>query len=380
LGFAQPEILVGEAAAAVEAIDAFKERHDARGSLLRMLALLGFDDAAAQLLVGMQVEEHRAGWTSSHYINGQWLGLLSDSARASLVAWLGNDAREGLSHKVRDVLRELVARGLADDALSVVAHLPETRWPSDRPRDRGTLELVRLLLERRFVGKAQTVAESIADPYWRAWTLDTIIPVLPEQERPAVLADALAFARRIVTEVQPLGGSPRSWLQYPDNRAMPGPRALARLAAHVVDDGERLAILEESLAGIRVATAFGVESHLAGLGIQFANLGFAMRALELARSLDDGTTRIEALVSIAPHLLEPVQTQVRREWLSDVTDLGEQAGRTAVLEASIEQFTRQTGNAELPTGTDYEFWSDTLRLLGSSARKDVLKNLPRLLR
>jgi hypothetical protein len=104
-----------------------------------------------------------------------------------------------------------------------------------------------------------------------------------------------------------------------------------------------------------------------------------MRALKLARSLDDGTTRIEALVSIAPHLLEPVQTQVRREWLSDVTDLGEQAGRTAVLEASIEQFTRQTGNAELPTGTDYEFWSDTLRLLGSSARKDVLKNLPRLL-
>jgi len=50
LGFAQPEILVGEAAVAVEAIDAFKERHDARGSLLRMLALLGFDDAAAQLL------------------------------------------------------------------------------------------------------------------------------------------------------------------------------------------------------------------------------------------------------------------------------------------------------------------------------------------
>jgi hypothetical protein len=115
------------------------------------------------------------------------------------------------------------------------------------------------------------------------------------------------------------------------------------------------------------------------LSIQFAKLGFPFRALELARSLDHGSARIEALLSIAPYLPEPQQSATRREWLEEARGLGDLEGRSRVVDASIEQFTEEASFGESCSDADYEFWASTMQLLGSSTRKHVLSSLNRMI-
>jgi hypothetical protein len=99
----------------------------------------------------------------------------------------------------------------------------------------------------------------------------------------------------------------------------------------------------------------------------------ANQALAYARQRLDQTQRAEALGALAAHLPEPQRTQTLAEALQAARAIGHEDYRSSALAALAEQLGTR------PTSFLYPLWSQTLPLLASRTRRNLLSDLRALL-
>lgn len=280
--------------------------------------------------------------------------------------------RSGLLTRLAPVLTTEQVDGAAE-LLSEVAE----------PDDRGRLAsgLAARLAELGRAGDAVTTADAIEDEYWRAATLTTIAVKLADGHDPAAGIDA---ARRIpylhwkaeaLVRLVASGAGSEEIVEeaLAEVRAAPHDNwkatALARLAPHL-PEAHRAARFDEAVEAAekleKPHDRWYCISHVAGF---LAAAGLPAEALELIEKIDDHYWKADLLLRIAPALPERL--------LDDAVELARginhQAERARVFGALVPRFGKAVPDQL------HQVWSDTLHLLASGTRQELLLVLPGLL-
>jgi hypothetical protein len=139
----------------------------------------------------------------------------------------------------------------------------------------------------------------------------------------------------------------------------------------------RLGELGDEKAALEAARAIGDEGRraeaLAGLIPRLGELGDEKAALEAACAIGDERWRAEALAGLAPHLSTPLQGQVLQDALEAARAIGDEGGRAKVLAGLAPQV------KHLPVVELYSLWSQTLHVLASRTRSDLLGDIRALM-
>lgn len=195
-------------------------------------------------------------------------------------------------------------------------------------------------------------ARAIPYPHWQVEALMRISSVLPEgsPERDQVAAEALAGAHAIPDAGARAGALVRL-LRYAGGDARPGLAAEALAAAELLEQPHARAYARSNIA-----------EHL-------VSAGMAEEALGQVDAIADHYWKADALLRIVSHL--PKSTLGGA--LARAREVSHQAERARVLAALMPRF----GDLEL--GDLHQVWSETLHILGTGTRHELLLVLPGLL-
>jgi hypothetical protein len=164
---------------------------------------------------------------------------------------------------------------------------------------------------------ALAAARTITDPYRQAQALTALAPHLPEPERPAVLADALTAARTII-------GDPHRQTEV-----------LMALAPHLPDN-----LLPDALAAtLAIPDPFWQARALTALTPHLSGDRLA-DALAAARAITHPYGQAQALAALAPHLPEPERPAVLADALTAAGTMTEPYGWGEIIAAVVEASSR----------------------------------------
>jgi hypothetical protein len=280
--------------------------------------------------------------------------------------------RTGLLARLAPVLPS----DLVDQALGLLSEVPE-------PDDRGRLASA-LAVRLQELGRAAdsvTTANDIEDEYWRAAALTSVATKLADGPEHRLGIDA---ARRIpylhwqseamvrLAVLQPDGGpvvaeavenvrqvAADSWKAT----------ALARLAPHL-PEGDRAVVFAESVEAAgrldKPHDRWYCITHIAGC---MAAAGQAAEAMKLIDSIEDHYWKADLLLRIVPLLPDALLNDA----LGLARSITHHAERARVFGALMPRF------GELPAQQLHAVWADTLHLLASGTRQELLLVLPGLL-
>jgi hypothetical protein len=199
------------------------------------------------------------------------------------------------------------------------------------------------------MAEALVAASTFGGQYASSRALAALAPHLPEP----LLGEALETARAIKW------GADRS-------------RALAAIAPNLPEP-QRMQALAEALKALGSRySRYAWSRALKALAPHLPEplLG---EALETARAIKFGANRSRALAAIAPHLPEPQRAQAFAEALGAARTIGDEGDRSSALAALGEHL------GTSPVSFLHALWSETLPVLASRSRCDLLSDLQSLL-
>jgi hypothetical protein len=252
------------------------------------------------------------------------------------------DDRGRLSAALAPRLLEL---GRVDEALSTAEQIEDEYWRA------GTLRRLTAALSRadRTADGLRT-ARSIPYLHWRAEALAELATTMDGADREAAVAEALAVARS------------------PEDDGWKA-EALARLALYLPDE-ERAAAFGEALDAARRLDQPHARWHaLASLAGFLATAGLARDSLAQTDVIADHYWKADALVRIAPAL----PPELLGDALDRAAGIAHQRERARVFGALLPRF------GDFPPVELHAVWRDTLHLLGTGTRQELLLALPGLL-
>ena len=240
--------------------------------------------------------------------------------------------------------------------------------------------------------EALTAARDMQDSYCRAKILAALIPHLPTKLKEEALQEAWAAAQRTVRSrnrvdilillipyLPPAGRAAVLKESLATAREIGDKRdrveTLSRLSPHLP---ERLRgrVLKEALATARKINRESCKEHALTKLVPFlAESSYTQEALTVAREIRHEGYRVEALSGLVPYLPQADRTVVLEEALEAaqklrVTTTWPFDSPLATALASLAPYL-----AELPLTTLYSFWRETLHILTTCTRSDLLSNL-----
>jgi hypothetical protein len=254
----------------------------------------------------------------------------------------------------------------ADTLAKLASHLPKAKrkWvlqealaavrmihrAENRAEALGELALHLPETEREQVFKeALAAARKIGDADVRAGKLIKFLPRLSE----LLLREALAAARKT---------------RRPDCRAK-----ILRELAFYLPEAEQGEILQEALLAAQEIQEIGRwctrSRALADLAPHLAEMGDVEEALRVAREIGDEYDRSRALTSLAPRLPQAEREGVLREALAAAREIEDEYDRSRAL-AGLGPYL-----AEFPRTILFSLWRETLRILSTHRRRDLLGDI-----
>jgi hypothetical protein len=239
---------------------------------------------------------------------------------------------------------------LLQKALAAVQNLPESVEDDEgfgrrHPQAQALAVLAPRLAELGHAQEALTTAQAMEQTDWRALALTGLLPHLPEAEREDALREALA-AVQAIEEVHVRR------------------EALTKMAPHLPESST-----EEALAATWELPGQDQAEVLAGLAPRLAELNHPQEAVTMARAIEGRGYRALALARLATRLTGPSRDEILREALSAVRTTADADVRS---EGLIELAPHL---AALPIASFYLHWCETLPILATRTRRDLLSDI-----
>ena len=127
-------------------------------------------------------------------------------------------------------------------------------------------------------------------------------------------------------------------------------------------------LLREALAMAWAMDTYKRSPALEGLVLRLGALGYGEEALATARAIAWTERRVMVLAKLVPYLPDPLQTETLRETLTMAQAIEDGWSRAEVLTKLAPQLEC------LPTAMLYHLWCETLHILASRTRSDLLSD------
>jgi hypothetical protein len=278
---------------------------------------------------------------------------------------------------------------LLAEALATAQALPSTNLITGSPRAKALAGLFPYLpqsLREEIYEEALAEARKIWGEHGRVEALGRLAPHLPQPLREEVQGEAMAAARKI---------------EYTEHKV----ELLTRLALYLPEP-ERGKVLQEALAaGREILEEESQSKTLANVARQLAESGYPEEALATLRDIRGDRRRAEALIGLAPHLPQGLLEEVLAvaQTLSD-RGFGKNSPKAEALVglapylphlllgealAAAQEISREDGRSGALAGLApylarlsghqlYRLWVETLSILATRTRQDLLSDLPAL--
>jgi hypothetical protein len=285
---------------------------------------------------------------------------------------------EELLAKVMTRVAPLLSAPLLQEALSA------TRAIRDADEQAGALAAMAPYLPESMRGdalqKVLAAARVIRNENARALVLAKLLPHLPEALRTETAQEAYAAAQRIHSVIDRLRALDEltPYLERPllqdalktaqdaseDSRVLVQAKLLPYLP-----EPDRSETLERVLAGISTLQSPVMRTQVLGELVPYLPEASRQEALAEARAIQDATDRAEALTEFGSHVPEPLKRQVLDEALAAAREIRIPDYRVRAVTRLVQHVTGLTPPVL------YSIWRETLHVLASSTRKDLLQNL-----
>ena len=232
------------------------------------------------------------------------------------------------------------------------------------------------------LAEALSSARAIREERWRAQSLAALVPHLAEPQREAMMVEALSSARAIESEMR----RAQILLDLAPHLSLPLVAEALDAARAMRDQMDQTTVLvavalrlaelaqpEEALAVVRVIQGEG--DRVKGMAALASHLSESQResvlveAVGLARAIGSQQDRARPLAALIPHLPEAQRQSVLIEAVAAARSIDQEEQRGAALTALAPSI------ATLPVGVLNRLWLETLPVLATRARRDLLVDL-----